>query len=226
MIYLKCQQKKVKIKVNNSKEELEKDNIKKGIEILKNGGVVIFPTDTVYGIGTLPEKKYVEKIYKIKKRDYSKKIIALISNKENLYKLIDETEENIDKISEIMNTYWPGDLTIIFKAKKDFVEKFDETMDTIGIRIPNNEIALNIIENVGGVVLTTSANLSGEEAPKKYENIKKEILEKVDISIKNNFENEKLLGIPSTIIKYENEKIELIREGNISFENIKKLMKG
>lgn len=212
--------------MNNSKKELEKENIKKGIEVLKNGGVLIFPTDTVYGIGALPEKKYVEKIYEIKKRDYSKKIIALISDKKTLYKLIDETEKNVNKISKIIDTYWPGDLTIIFKAKKDFVEKFDKSMDTIGVRIPNNEIALNIIKNVGGVVLTTSANLSGEEAPKKYENIKKEILEKVDISIKNNLENENLLGIPSTIIKYENEKIELIREGNISFENIKKLMKG
>ena len=66
----------------------KKSKIEKAIKILRNGGVAVFPTDTVYGIGSLPEKKAVEKIYKIKKRDFSKKIIALISNKEILKDLV------------------------------------------------------------------------------------------------------------------------------------------
>ena len=79
--------------------------IKKAAYILKKGGVAVFPTDTVYGIGSLPEQKAVQKIYKIKKRDFSKKIIALISNRDILGELINETEENIEKISKILDKY-------------------------------------------------------------------------------------------------------------------------
>ena len=84
-----------KIKKNEKKE------IEKAVEILKNGGVAVFPTDTVYGIGSLPEKESVEKIYKIKKRDFSKKIIALINDRKILKDLVNETEEDMKKFSKI-----------------------------------------------------------------------------------------------------------------------------
>lgn len=73
------------------------------MEILKNGGVAVFPTDTVYGIGSLPEKESVEKIYKIKKRDFSKKIIALINDRKILKDLVNETEEDMKKFSKIFD---------------------------------------------------------------------------------------------------------------------------
>jgi len=182
----------VKKNLENSKL---KNEIQNAVIALKNGGVAVFPTDTVYGIGTLPKKEFVEKIYKIKKRDFSKKIIALISNQKILSNLINETSENMDKI---------------------------------GIRIPKNKIALEIIENSGGVVLTTSANISGENSVTKFENLNENLLKNVDVAISDesieNFEkiNNKLTGKPSTIIKYENGKLILLREGNISFEEILK----
>ena len=107
------------------------NKIENAVHILKNGGVAIFPTDTVYGIGTLPKKEYMEKIYKIKKRDFSKKIIALISNKNKLAELIDETDENIKKIENILKKYWPGELTVIFRANQNFTKHFDKNMKTI-----------------------------------------------------------------------------------------------
>ena len=188
------------------------------VNILKNGGVAIFPTDTVYGIGTLPEKKYVEKIYKIKKRDFSKKIIALISDKKILPELINETDKNIKKIEIILEKYWPGELTVIFQANQNFTKNFDESMKTIGIRIPKNKTALEIIKNAGGVLLTTSANISGENAVTKVETLSKELLKNVDIVVPN--KNSELTGKPSTIVKYENGELSLLREGNISFEEI------
>lgn len=209
-------------KIENLKNEKIK-KIKEISQILKNGGVAIFPTDTVYGIGSLPIKNVVERIYKIKNRDFSKKIIALISKKEQLTDLIDENEEEIKKIYNIMDKYWPGELTIIFKANKEFTKKFDEKLDTIGIRIPKNSIALEIIENTGGILLTTSANLSGENAVIKIEDINKDVVEKVDYIFED--KNLKLTGIPSTIIKYTNGKLELIREGSITFNEILLLMK-
>jgi len=161
----------------------------KAIEILKKGGVVIFPTDTVYGIGALPKKKSVEKIYKIKHRDFSKKIIALVSDVEKIQEMIDETPQNLKKIQKIINKFWPGELTIIFNANKNFTKKFDENLDTIGIRIDLKKINVEVLENVDFVI---------EE---------KEM---------------KLTGMPSTIIKFDDGKIELLRKGNISLKEIRK----
>lgn len=191
------------------------------IKKIKNGGVVVFPTDTVYGIGAIPEKESLNKIYKIKHRDFSKKIIALISNNDVLKSIIDEREEDLSKIQKILQFYWPGELTVIFKANKEFINKFDETMETIGVRIPKSKIALELIEKVGGVLLTSSANLSGGKTVINMEDIDTAIINEVDIIIES---EENLTGIPSTIIKYEEGKISLLREGNIKFENILKLI--
>ena len=198
-------------------------NIKNVAEIMRNGGIAVFPTDTVYGLGAVPLKKSIEKIYEIKKRDFSKKIIALINDISNLNEMIDETSENMDKISPVLREYWPGELTVIFKADRKFTQKFDEELETIGVRIPKNETALEIIKNAGGIVLTTSANISGENPVTRLNSLNEEIREKADCVI----EDESILtGKPSTIVKYENGEIELLRKGNVSIENIKKLMKG
>lgn len=191
------------------------------IKKIKNGGVVVFPTDTVYGIGAIPEKESLNKIYKIKHRDFSKKIIALISNNDVLKSIIDEREEDLSKIQKILQFYWPGELTVIFKANKEFINKFDETMETIGVRIPKSKIALELIEKVGGILLTSSANLSGGKTVINMEDIDTAIINEVGIIIES---EENLTGIPSTIIKYEEGKISLLREGNIKFENILKLI--
>ena len=194
------------------------NKIENAVRILRNGGVAIFPTDTVYGIGTLPKKEYMEKIYKIKKRDFSKKIIALISDKNKLAELINETDENIKKIENILKKYWPGELTVIFRANQNFTKHFDKNMETIGIRIPKNETALEIIKKSGGVLLTTSANISGENAVTKVEKLSEELIKNADIIISN--EKVKLTGKPSTIVKYEDGKLTLLREGNIAFDEI------
>lgn len=203
--------------------KIKKNKIEKAVQVLKRGGVVIFPTDTVYGIGSLPEKKSVEEIYKIKKRDFSKKIIALIDDIKNLKNFINETEENMNKISKILDKYWPGELTVIFGANRNFTKKFDKNMQTIGIRIPKNKIALELIKKSGGVLLTTSANISGENSVKKIEDLSKELLKNVDIVIPN--EKSELTGKPSTIVKYEKGKLVLLREGNILFDEIIKNLK-
>ncbi len=211
----------MKTNKNNSSNGTDKKNIRKAIKKLNEKGVVIFPTDTVYGIGALPYKEPVRRIYEIKKRDFSKKIIALVDNHDRIRTLIDEKQENIEKITKILEKYWPGELTVIFKANKDFVKHFDKEMETIGIRIPKNETALEIIRNVGGTVLTTSANISGEKGAVKIEDINKEILQKVDAVVKD---EKKMTGVASTIVKYENGDFSLLREGNVSLEEIKRLI--
>ena len=162
-----------------------KNNVSDIVEILKKGGVAIFPTDTVYGIGALPDKEAVRRLYRIKKRDFSKKIIALIDNPDKLEVLTSETGDNIDRIKKVIEECWPGELTIIF--------------------------------------LTTSANISGERAVTDIKDMSEVLLSEVDGIITD---NSILTGVPSTIIKYVEGEIEILREGNINIEKIKKLMKG
>ena len=159
-------------KIKKNKKSIIQENI---IKVIKSGGVVVFPTDTVYGIGALPQKEPVAKIYKIKKRDFSKKIIALISDKKILKDLVQESCENMLKIDRILEKYWPGELTVIFRANKNFTHKFDAQMETIGIRIPKNKLALELIEKAGGILLTTSANISGKNAVSQISDLDLEI---------------------------------------------------
>lgn len=200
---------------------MNKKDIELAVKVLNKMGVIIFPTDTVYGMGSLPNKDSIVRIYKIKKRDFSKKIIALVDKYDRIFEIIDETEENVKKIFKVLQKFWPGELTIVFKAKRDFVNTFDDEMETIGIRIPKNETALEIIKNVGGIVLTTSANISGENGVSEIHDINEELLKKVDFVVK---EKQKLTGIPSTIIKYENGKFSLLREGSIILDDVEKLV--
>ena len=171
-----------------------KNNINDIVEILKKGGVAIFPTDTVYGIGALPNKESLRRLYKIKKRDFSKKIIALIDNPDKLKVLTSETEENIDRINKVIEECWPGELTIIFKANEMFTKKFDDGLKTVGIRIPQNKTAIEIIKNTGGIVLTTSANISGEKSVTDIKDISEVLLEEVDgiITDRSSFHNYKI----------------------------------
>ena len=124
----------------------------------------------------------------------------------------------LKKIENILKKYWPGELTVIFRANQNFTKHFDKNMETIGIRIPKNETALEIIKKSGGVLLTTSANISGENAVTKVEKLSEELIKNADIIISN--EKVKLTGKPSTIVKYEDGKLTLLREGNIAFEEI------
>ncbi len=204
-----------------NKKKISEESVQDIINCLKNNGIAIFPTDTVYGIGTVYNNpKGIERIYEVKQRDRSKPIIALISDISHLDKLVNLEEENPGNISEIMEKYWPGELTIVFDKSKYNVAKDN----TIGVRIPGNEILLRIIESCGGIVFTTSANISGEKSPAKIEDISYDILKKTDFILDG---GPILNGVPSTVIKYSAGKISVLREGNIKTEEILKLfMKG
>ena len=189
--------------------------IQNAVNILKKGGVAIFPTDTVYGIGTLPKKEYMEKIYKIKKRDFSKKIIALISDKNKLAELINETDENIKKIENILKKYWPGELTVIFRANQNFTKHFDKNMETIGIRIPKNETALEIIKKSGGVLLTTSANISGDATISHLRELDATFGEEVSLIV----DGGTLEGLSSTILDASKRPFSVVRQGIFGIYN-------
>ncbi|MCP1223673.1 L-threonylcarbamoyladenylate synthase [Sebaldella sp. S0638] len=200
-----------------NKHKVSEESVLGIINCLKKNGIAIFPTDTVYGIGAVynnPEG--INRIFDIKHRDRSKPIIALISDIKYLGELVDLENENLENILEITGKYWPGELTVVFDRSKYNVAKDN----TIGVRIPGNKILLEIIESCGGIVFTTSANISGEKSPAKIEDISYDILEKTDYILDG---GPILNGVPSTVIKYSGGEISILREGNIKTEEILKL---
>ena len=114
-------------------QDIKREEIAMAVNFLKNWGVVVFPTDTVYGIWALPDEIAVEKLYQIKKRDHSKKIIALIDDRSRLEEIIDEKSGFLEKITPVLEKFWPWELTVIFRAKLDFTKKFD-----LSVLIKNN----------------------------------------------------------------------------------------
>lgn len=185
-----------------------KENLLLAKEILLGGRPIIFPTDTVYGIGVIPTKKAVDEIYRLKKRDKSKKIIALVSSIDKIYDIAEDIDENI------INHFMPGALTVIFRAKP---KMYDIVGETIGVRIPDSKLTLELIESVGGILMTSSANISGNPPAKTVSELSKDLVENVECILTS---DQILTGIPSTIISYIDKKYALIREGEIPFEKI------
>ena len=177
--------------------------------------VVIFPTDTVYGIGaSLYDAKSIERIYEIKHRDRSKPLAVLCANLSQI-----EEIAYVDEISrKLIKTFLPGPFTLILKIKENLKESFG--FDTIGVRIPNYQKALEILEKYGPMA-TTSVNDSGEKEINDYNEIKEKYSSLVDEIY---YSNEVMSKLPSTVVKIENNKAIVLREGAITKEEIEKLI--
>ena len=143
------------------------NNIKEAVNILRFGGVIIFPTETVYGIGCAYDNKAgIERIYKIKNRPKDKPLQILIYDKAQLDALVSEVPE---KAKELIDKYRPGPLTLILKAKGWRMEAGGET---VGIRMPDHPISLEIIKELGKPLAATSANLPGDADPASADEVK------------------------------------------------------
>ncbi len=200
------------------------EDINNAVNVLKNEGIVIYPTDTVYGLGVIPTARALNKIYKLKNRDYSKKVIILLANVNKMYDFINlsnETKEDIEKLNKIINKFWPGDLTIVLKASEKIKLLYDGNIETIGLRVPNNDISREIINKSGGALFTTSANYSGEPAPTIFDEISRELMSDVDFTVSNYYSFEEKKGNkPSTVVYFVDGKLELLREGRVTLEMI------
>ncbi len=195
------------------------EDIERAADILLTGGTVIFPTDTVYGLGANAlDNNAVEKIYKIKGRDEKKPINVLIADYEDILKVAEIPSREEGKL---MEKFWPGSLTIILKRKAGVADKAAAGGETIGIRMPKNELARNLIREVGFPIATTSANLSGDEAGTNLDNIEKEVLEQVDFVLEG---EEDSSDVASTIVEFKDGKPVILREGEIKLAEIEAVL--
>ncbi len=185
------------------------------INVLTNGGVIAYVTDTVWGLGCLPNNESaVKKIYEIKKREAQKPLI-LMSN--DIYPLLDYVKP-ISKIGQILiKKYFPGALTIVTDKSENTPDYITSSMPTVGIRVPNNEVFREICEIIPGHVLaTTSANLSHQPSAKTYEQALENMSGLADLIIEDYGYVAK--GLESTVVGVMDNELRIFRQGAIHLD--------
>lgn len=196
------------------------DIIDRSAQVLKDGGTVVVPTETVYGLGadaTNPEA--IKKIFSIKQRPFNDPLIVHISS---LGFLSDLVEHISRKAMILIENLWPGPLTIIFKKKPIIPDIATAMLPTVAIRMPLHPIALKLINTAGLPIAAPSANLFSELSPTRFSDISKHILKRADIAIDG---GDCIRGIESTIISLIDEKNPIIlRAGSVSIEKIESLI--
>lgn len=199
------------------RNEIDDKKLQEVANIIRQGGIVVFPTETVYGIGTNGlDSKSISKLYHVKQRPLNKPISLLVSSLE----MVKAVTENISDIEyKLMEEFFPGPLTIILKKNKLVPNNLTNNTDTVGIRLPDNIIARKLIEYANVPIATPSANISGRSSGTNIQDIIKDFGDKVDYYIDG---GPSKLGIGSTIVKIEDNKPLILREGSISKEQINK----
>ena len=194
------------------KVDCDKEGIEKTFQVIKKGGIVVFPTDTVYGIGCNPyNANAVEKIYEIKSREKIKSLPVLAYSLDTVKEIA-----RIDTFTEkIIKKYWPGPLTLILELTDKKLKKSLNLDNKIAVRIPDSKCTLKLLEKCG-LLVGTSANISGSPSSTDPKECLKNITN-YDVFLNGGTITSK--G-ESTIIEIENEEIKIIRKGVLKKEEI------
>ena len=189
--------------------------IQKAVQIINKGGIVIFPTDTVYGIGCDPyNQKGVLSLYKIKKREKTKPFPVIGYSKKELEKIA----EFNDKAEKIAEMFWPGPITLILKVKDENIKKSLGLGKKIAVRVPNNQCVLSLLKECK-LLVATSANISGTTSLTDPNDCKRD-LNGYDLLIDGGILSD---NGESTIVEIDGNKIKIVRSGSVSEEELKKL---
>ena len=186
------------------------------INTLKDGKLVIMPTDTIYGIiGDATNEDVINKVYKVKERPHDKPLLILVSNFSMLYELVTEIPKETEKI---IKKFWPGPLTILFKKSSKVSDTLTANSALVAIRMPNDKRLLNIMNHLNRPLISTSANISSHNAITNPNQLEEKMKEKIDLIVDEGTVNNEA----STLITIVNGKIEILREGSLT-EKIRKL---
>lgn len=183
---------------------------KKAVQVLKGGGIVIYPTDTAFGIGCrMDDKKAVDRLFNIRRRPYTQATPVLVSSREQaLAYYLDPSEI----VRHLINQYWPGALTIIARCNKNRIySPIRGGGKTVGLRMPNYETALAIIRGVGVPILGPSANFHGAPTPYRFEDLDPELVKLVDFVVPG----ERTMGNVSTVVDCSVDPYRIVRQGAV-----------
>ena len=195
------------------------ENISLAVNELKAGGLVAFPTETVYGLGANGLNDIaVSKIFEAKQRPTFNPLILHVSSFEMLDEVATYTS---DKIKTLTDKFWPGPLTLILKKKEVVPYIVTSGLDTVAVRMPNNKIALELINKFGKPIAAPSANSFSQLSPTEAVHVEKQLGGKVDIILDGGKCN---VGVESTIIAVTENSQVLLRPGGIAREEIEELI--
>lgn len=185
------------------------EDIKKAIEVLKGGGIILYPTDTIWGIGCdATDEEAVEKLYAIKHRDKSKSMLILLDNPGKMQAYIQDVPDIAWDLFDLADK----PLTIIFNNAKNLAPNLINSDGTIGIRITNEDFSRNLCMRFRKPIVSTSANIAGQDAPQNFNDIDPEIIDMVDYVVEYR-QDEMYKQTPSSIIKLgSNGEIDIIRK--------------
>ncbi len=201
----------------NFENRIDMEAIEKGAEIIKKGGVIAFPTETVYGLGAdALNKEAVKKIFEAKGRPQDNPLIIHVAD----HDLSAYAAEIPDKAQELMNKFWPGPLTIILKKTDLIPMETSAGLHTVGIRMPSNETARLLIKAAGCPIAAPSANISGKPSPTNFWRCVEDLDGKVDMIIGD---GSSIVGLESTIIDYSVFPPRLLRPGYITYDDVHKI---
>jgi L-threonylcarbamoyladenylate synthase len=173
------------------------DDIKKALEVLKNGGIILYPTDTIWGIGCdATNENAVDRIYKIKKRADSKSMLVLMENPALLERYVVEVPEIAWDLVEVATT----PLTVIYPNAKNLAKNLVAEDGSIGIRFTKEAFTVQLLQRFRKPIVSTSANISGEKSPTFFDEISDEIKSQVDYIVEYR-QNDSTPSQPSSIIK-------------------------
>lgn len=189
------------------------NEVQKAVSTLNDGGVIVYPTETCYGIGCdARDLEAVEKVFNVKQRDRGKKLTCIVSSIKMAERFCNLSE--VEK--EVCKEFMPGPLTLVAEKKEGRIS--DQVNDDFAFRISSSEICRSISEGVGGPVVATSANISVRSSSYSVDSISGELVEKVDYVLdKGELSGKK----PSTILKIEGQEVEVLREGPVSKEDVR-----
>ena len=200
-------------------EKINTEYVKEAGEVLRNGGLVAFPTETVYGLGgNAFDKNASYKIYSAKGRPSDNPLIVHIADEEALEEIAEEIPESAKKL---MKAFWPGPLTMVFKKTEKVPYETTGGLDTVAVRMPNHKVALELIRAAGVPVAAPSANTSGRPSPTKAEHVIEDLSGKIDMIIDSGIAG---IGIESTIVDMTGDVPMILRPGYITRGMISKML--
>ena len=188
----------------------------KAVNLLKNGDVVVFPTDTIYGIGaSIAQESGIKKVFEVKSRSPDKPLIIYVASFEQLQQVTQGIPEGtIDSLRKI----WPGAMSGIF-PKTEIVPLFVTSgKDTVAVRIPSHPLCLELVRQVGAPLAVTSANISGMETQNTAPEVAAQLGERVPLVLDGGSNPEQL---PSTLVDFTGATAQLLREGAWSFSKLR-----
>jgi len=197
--------------LNTKIEKVSEESIQLAGEVLKQGGIVAFPTDTVYGLGAVcTNDEAVQKIFAAKGRDEGKPLSILVASVEQAEQIALEIPE---KARRLMEKYWPGALTLVLKKRPEISDKVSAGRETIGLRMPDSQTAVKLLEAAGIPLAAPSANTSGKRSSVSAEDVIADLAGRVDMILDGGCCP---VGISSTVVDLTGERPVILREGSIT----------